>query len=331
MIAVTVAICTWNRAALLDRTLTRLLDLRVPAGLTWEVVVVDNNSADGTAAVLARHAGRLPLVPLTESKQGHSHARNRAVAAARGALILWTDDDVLVDPEWLARMTAAAGAHPEAQFFGGPIRPWFGEAVSPVGGRGRVAQFFGGPIRPWFESPPPAWLKDNLDVLGFCFALIDHGPVTHVLAPGEYAYGANVGFRKAVMDRYPFDPALGRVGSKLSSGDDTRVQDQVVAAGGHGVWVGDAAVEHFLPAARMTVAYVREVLFWAGYHGFAPFAADTSPRLFGAPRWVWQKYLVASVRRRLGGRRKDRAWVRALRDEAKFAGLVRRFREGPRA
>lgn len=306
MIAVTVAICTWNRAALLDRTLTRLLELRVPAGLTWEVVVVDNNSADGTAAVLARHAGRLPLVPLTESKQGHSHARNRAVAAARGALILWTDDDVLVDPEWLARMTAAAAAHPDAQFFGGPIRPWF-------------------------ESPPPAWLKDNLDVFGFCFALIDHGPEAHVLAPGEYAYGANVGFRKAVMDRYPFDPALGRVGSKLSSGDDTRVQDQVVAAGGHGVWVGDAAVEHFLPAARMTVAYVREILFWAGYHGFAPFAADTSPRLFGAPRWVWQKYLAASVRRRLGGRRKDRAWVQALRDEAKFAGLVRRFRAGPRS
>ena len=306
MIAVTVAICTWNRAALLDRTLTRLLELRVPAGLTWEVVVVDNNSADGTAAVLARHAGRLPLVPLTESKQGHSHARNRAVAAARGALILWTDDDVLVDPEWLARMTAAAAAHPAAQFFGGPIRPWF-------------------------ESPPPAWLKDNLDVFGFCFALIDHGPEAHVLAPGEYAYGANVGFRKAVMDRYPFDPALGRVGSKLSSGDDTRVQDQVVAAGGHGVWVGDAAVEHFLPAARMTVAYVREILFWAGYHGFAPFAADASPRLFGAPRWVWQKYLAASVRRRLGGRRKDRAWVQALRDEAKFAGLVRRFRAGPRS
>lgn len=306
MTAVTVAICTWNRSALLDRTLTRLLDVRVPAGLTWEVVVVDNNSADGTAAVLARHAGRLPLVPLTESKQGHSHARNRAVAAARGALILWTDDDVLVDPEWLARMTAAAAAHPEAQFFGGPIRPWF-------------------------ECPPPDWLKDNLDVLGFCFALIDHGPETHALAPGEYAYGANVGFRKAVMDRYPFDPALGRVGSKLSSGDDTRVQDQVVAAGGHGVWVGDAAVEHFLPAARMTVAYAREILFWAGYHGFAPFAADRSPRLFGAPRWVWQKYLAASLRRRLGGRRKDRAWVQALRDEAKFAGLVRRFREGPRA
>ena len=213
---------------------------------------------------------------------------------------------MLVDPEWLARMTAAAAAHPDAEFFGGPIRPWF-------------------------EAPPPAWLKDNLDVFGFCFALIDHGPETHALAPGEYAYGAHVGFRKAVMDRYPFDPALGRVGSKLSSGDDTRVQDQVVAGGGHGVWVGDAAVEHFLPAARMTVAYAREILFWAGYHGFAPFAADTSPRLFGAPRWVWQKSLAAAVRRRLGGRRKDRAWVQALRDEAKFAGLVRRFREGPRA
>jgi len=303
MTDVTVAICTWNRAALLDRTLTRLRGLRVPTGLTWEVVVVDNNSTDATPAVLARHAGRLPLVPLTEVKQGHSHARNRAVGAARGALILWTDDDVQVDPEWLARLSAAAAAHPAADFFGGPVRPWF-------------------------ESPPPAWLRDNLGVFGVCFALIDHGPGTRRLAPGEYAYGANVGFRTAVMGRYPFDPALGRVGTQLSSGDDTKVQDQVVAAGGHGVWVGDAAVEHFLPAARMTVAYCREILYWGGYHGFAPFAADAAPRLRGVPRWLWQKALAAAARRRLLGWRKSGQWARALRDEAKFAGLIRRFREG---
>jgi hypothetical protein len=300
---VTVAICTWNRAALLDRTLTRLRDLRVPAGLTWEVVVVDNNSTDDTQAVLLKHAaGPLPLTALKETKQGHSNARNCAVAAARGKLVLWTDDDVLVGPDWLARIVAAADKYPNAEFFGGPVRPWF-------------------------ETPPPAWLGDNLDLFGVCFALIDHGPETRRLAFGEYAYGANVAFRKSVMDRYPFDPALGRVGTQLSSGDDTRVQDQVVAAGGHGVWVGDAAVDHFLPAARMTVVYVRGILFWAGYNGFEPFAADPSPRLLGAPRWLWQKRLAAGVRRRLNAGSKSRAWAEAVRDGAKFAGLIRRFRE----
>src|SRR4051812_1329005 len=99
---VTVAICTWNRAALLDRTLARLRDLRIPPGLSWELLVVDNNCTDETSAVLARHAKHLPLRALHEPKQGHSHARNRAVAEARGDLLLWTDDDVLAHADWLA-------------------------------------------------------------------------------------------------------------------------------------------------------------------------------------------------------------------------------------
>lgn len=305
MIDVSVAICTWNRAGLLDKTLERLAGVRVPAGLTWEVVVVDNNSADGTAAVLARHAGRLPLVPLTETKQGHSHARNRALAVARGALILWTDDDVLTDPEWLSRMTSAAAAHPDADFFGGPVRPWF-------------------------ESPPPAWLADNLGVLGICFALVDYGPTSRRLAPTERVVGANVAFRKSAMDRFPFDPEYGRVGAKLTSGDDTRVQEQVVAAGGHGVWVGDAAVDHFLPTARVTTAYIRGIFYWGGYQARAAFDAPAAT-LRGVPRWILQAWLRAAVARRLGNFRRGPAWARALRDEAKFAGLIRRFRDDRRA
>ena len=305
MIDVTVAICTWNRAALLDQTLERLAGVRVPAGLTWEVVVVDNNSSDGTATILARHAGRLPLVPLTELKQGHSHARNCALAVARGRLVLWTDDDVLVEPEWLARMATAAAAHPDADFFGGPVRPWF-------------------------EAPPPAWLAGNLDVLGVCFALVDHGPASHRLAPAERVVGANVAFRRRAMDRFPFDPEYGRVGAKLTSGDDTRVQEQVVGAGGHGVWVADAAVEHFLPAASVTTEYVRGIFYWGGYQARAAFDAP-APTLFGVPRWILQAWVSAAVRRRLNDARRGPVWARALRDAAKFAGLIRRFRDDRRA
>ena len=68
----TVAICTWNRADLLDRTLAQLRTLRVPAGLMWELLVVDNNCTDHTRAVLARHAGSLPLVPLREPRQAQA-------------------------------------------------------------------------------------------------------------------------------------------------------------------------------------------------------------------------------------------------------------------
>ena len=49
----TVAICTWNRAALLDRTLAEFRKLALPPGLDWELVVVNNNSPDDTDRVIA--------------------------------------------------------------------------------------------------------------------------------------------------------------------------------------------------------------------------------------------------------------------------------------
>src|SRR5262249_4742997 len=109
-----VAICTWNRAALLAQTLGALRRLRVPPGADWELLVVNNNGTDDPDAALPRHGAFLPLRRVFEPRLGHCHARNAAVSAARGDLLLWTDDDVLVDPEWLACYARAADRWPDA-------------------------------------------------------------------------------------------------------------------------------------------------------------------------------------------------------------------------
>ena len=82
-----VAICTWNRSRLLAPTLERLRELEVPQHVDWQVIVVDNNCTDDTAATLQRFAGRLPLRTTFEPRPGHSNARNRAVAEATGDLV----------------------------------------------------------------------------------------------------------------------------------------------------------------------------------------------------------------------------------------------------
>src|SRR5512134_131488 len=98
----TVAICTWNRGELLRKTLEQMTELVVPPGVTWELLVVNNNSTDHTDAVAAGFRRRLPLRYLVEPTPGKSNACNLAVREARGDYILWTDDDVLVSPQWLA-------------------------------------------------------------------------------------------------------------------------------------------------------------------------------------------------------------------------------------
>ena len=49
---ITVGICTWNRAKLLDLALGSMISMRIPEGVTWELLVVNNNSTDDTGKAL---------------------------------------------------------------------------------------------------------------------------------------------------------------------------------------------------------------------------------------------------------------------------------------
>lgn len=140
----TVAICTWNRAELLRQTVDSLSRMIVPEGLEWELLVVDNGCTDHTEAMLASWSARLPLRTVRELAPGKSHALNRAVAEATGDYILFTDDDVLVDPTWMRAYYEAFCAHPEAAVFGGPITPWF-------------------------EGEPPNWLRRTFHRIEYVF------------------------------------------------------------------------------------------------------------------------------------------------------------------
>lgn len=111
---VTVGICTRNREPLLQTSLEQLARTAVPDDVTWEVIVVDNGSTDGTARVLEAMASQLPLRALRFDTPGKSHALNYAIEHARGDYILWTDDDVLVDRQWIASYVAAFRRWPEA-------------------------------------------------------------------------------------------------------------------------------------------------------------------------------------------------------------------------
>src|SRR5690349_5184620 len=137
---VTIAICTRNRAASLRRMLNSLTLVEFPGGTQCEVVVVDNGSTDDTASIIESFAGALPIRHDVEPAPGVSFARNRAVGMARGKFIVWTDDDVVVDRQWLSAYVAAFGRWPEADLFGGKILPVF-------------------------EGPVPAWLKPSLSVV----------------------------------------------------------------------------------------------------------------------------------------------------------------------
>src|SRR6267142_3912563 len=100
--AVSVAIPTHNRRESLLRVLTALNDQTVgPA--SFEVVVVCDGCTDGSAAACGRLSTRYRLSVIEEGQPlGPAAARNKAVAAARGTVIVFLDDDVVPDPLLIA-------------------------------------------------------------------------------------------------------------------------------------------------------------------------------------------------------------------------------------
>ena len=126
----TIAICTWNRSVLLRQALAQMTSLVIPPGVDLEVIVVNNNSTDDTDTVIDTFSGQLPIRRLFEPKPGLSNARNTAVSHARGAYVLWTDDDVLVDPNWVSGYADAFRAFPRGVVYGGPILPRLRKSAS---------------------------------------------------------------------------------------------------------------------------------------------------------------------------------------------------------
>ena len=295
---ITVAICTWNRDALLDQTLLQMRKLRIPEGVTWELLVVNNKCTDDTDSVIAKHEPHLPLRRLFEPKQGLSNARNCAVSAAQGELFIWTDDDVLVEPDWITEYVSAADRFPRAGFFGGTVDPWF-------------------------ASDPPRWVHGNLDRLEGPFALRQLGPEVRVLANTEQVFGANMAFRTKLLKEFEFNSALGRVGKEMLSGEETDLVVRLRATGWSGVWIGTARVRHYIPAERLTAAYV-----WKFFHGLGRTnqrknpSDPNCPQLFGVPRWVIVRYLAARVRSVLLAPCCGVGWLQSYIRAAVFRGVL---------
>jgi glycosyltransferase involved in cell wall biosynthesis len=266
--------------------------------LTWELLVVNNNCTDDTDLIVTKYATMLPLRLLHEPKQGLSNARNCAITHARGDLLIWTDDDVLVEPTWLVEYLNVADQYPQAAYFGGTVDPWF--AVE-----------------------PPMWIQRNLDLLQGPFAIRQLGPEVRPFAESEMPFGANMAFRTALIRTLQFDPTLGRIGSHMLSGEETELVKQLRSLGYTGFWVGPARVQHYVAPERMTADYV-----WKFFHGLGrtkqrlvPHERDV-PMLLRAPRWVVREYLVERFKSLIYAVNRSPAWLRSLTRAAVARGII---------
>jgi glycosyltransferase involved in cell wall biosynthesis len=120
---VSIVVPTFNRADRLSMLLADLVDQQAD-GLRYEVLVVDNGSSDGTAAIVEQRAAVDARVRyLLERRPGASCARNTGIAAATAPILAFIDDDVRPRADWVASLHRAFAADPALDCLGGRIEP----------------------------------------------------------------------------------------------------------------------------------------------------------------------------------------------------------------
>jgi glucosyl-dolichyl phosphate glucuronosyltransferase len=297
---VTVAICTWNRCHSLRRTLERMVRMRVPEDLEWELLVVNNRSTDETDETVDSFQGRLPVRRSWEPEPGLSNARNRALAEATGDYLIWTDDDVLVDDDWLAAYVRAFRRWPDADLFGGPIEPLF-------------------------EGEPPAWILRVMHWIGPVFGQQTLGEEPVRLTPEILPlgpYGGNMAMRRSALRRFPFDPSLGVRHGEYATGEETQVMARMLEAGLEGWWTPEPRVGHWIPRSSQTPRYVRRWFVGCG-KGEVHLGDQSALRLAKRPYRLLKKALRFEMRYRLRRyRTPPEEWVMDLMHAGKMHGII---------
>jgi GT2 family glycosyltransferase len=263
---ISVVLATYNRAASLQVTLDSFAALRIPPALSWELLVVDNNSNDDTAAVVRSFIQRMgPRVRyIFEGQQGRSAAMNAGIAQTNGDVIAFTDDDVVLDPDWLAQLQQA----------------FEDQSVSAVAGR----------ILPLWTHPKPDWLEMEGQQAVVNFDLGDQLQDIRT-AP----MGANSAFRKEIFSKYgTFRLDLGVSGSKHTiTCDDTEFGGRLMAAGERILYCPSAVIHHPVDPERTTKKYF---LTWYYYNGVSLTRTEGLPSIgvfyFGVPRWLYRGLLT---------------------------------------
>lgn len=264
--AITVAICTFRRAAVLPTTLASLAAVRRP-DVPWELLIIDNGCEPSVRDIAQRFAASLPIRYEQEPAVGVAHARNRAVAAAAAPILLFADDDVLFHPDWLCAMIRAIRDQPQCDFWGGRIealwdiaRPrWFDMDRCPSLGDSVVKYDLGESPRPWNPASDPPF------------------------------YTANLALRlDAVRNAGLFDTTLGHRGNKRGSGEDSWMIKSISRAGGKGWYAADALLQHPVEPRRLTKPYARRFAWRQGAISVEMLRRESQH----VPRWLYRVALT---------------------------------------
>lgn len=206
---ISLIVCTRNRGRQLAPCLEAMRQLRFEG--SWEIIVVDNGSTDDTPAVIKAAAAGMPtrFVSVLQPRPGVSGGRNAGIAASRGRIVAFTDDDCYVEPDFLTEA----------------VRAFDDERVGYATGRVEL------------HDPSDAVITVNPSRTPVRFPARSYLHVDRII-------GANLVFRRSVLERIGgFDEKMGP-GTSIGGAEDIDLVARASAAGWEGVYRPEMAIRH---------------------------------------------------------------------------------------
>ncbi len=229
-----VIICTRNREKHLGRALQSLTEQDYdPAA--YEIIVVDNNSTDGTLALAQQFRDTHPghrIIVTREEKKGLTFARNRGIAEAGGTYIAFTDDDAVVPGDYVRNIERCATE--------------YGNRYSACGGK----------VLPLYETgKPPAWMSRYIQRV---ISITDWGDEPKPLKR-SYPVGCNMFFHRSFFDR------VGLFSTDVyMRSEDKYIFFKARKEGIPVLYYPAVWVKHFIEKERYGLDYVRRVSYING-------------------------------------------------------------------
>lgn len=214
-----VLIAACKQPALLHRTLATFAACKKPECYRG-VIVVENGAKTGLDRVVAEFPRELLFEYRYSEPANKSLALNRALATVAGSLVVFTDDDVRV-----------------------PASTLLAYADGSLGVRG--GEFYGGPILPDYEAEKPAnWLLPMLprSAAGWKWEVTTK---TEIAQP-EFIGPNFAAFASDVLRLGGYDTRLGPGKHMASPGEDTEIQERLLASGARGYYLPDAGMHHWV-------------------------------------------------------------------------------------
>jgi glucosyl-dolichyl phosphate glucuronosyltransferase len=254
---ISVIVCTYNRSLSLIDTLESIKGAISTTDVSVEVLVVDNNSTDDTKGTLSDYMsnqGNENFRYLFQGVQGKVHALNLGVLESQGKILAFTDDDAIVDLNWIRCITESFSV-------------WKPDCI-------------GGKVIPIWLGPKPEWLTLELYRI---LALRDLGDTVFEMSTNPQPrmfFGVNIAYSRDVFRRFGlFDDGV------RSQGEDIEMFERLLRNSCKIVYNPGMVVHHKIFPERLTRSYFRKWHYRSG-KDWARLDSGCGTRLFGIPTFV---------------------------------------------